>query len=283
LRRERAERRQPAVGLAPGEPEHPRPERAEPDADRVRGRRAGTRVVEQVVAAGEGDRALVRPHQADDLLDGVHGLPGASALGAQAGDPGREGAAAEAELEPAAADRIERRCRPREHGRRAQRQVGDVGDEADPAGLGHQGRDQRERVEEVVLVGVILDRDQPEAARVGRPGELADAGQLIRVGDDRDPRYHVVLISPPSMTKVAPVTLLVRAAASMATSVATLRGMVKAPATPPASRAASGRSSSLAPTGPLEVHGYIARTIRRSRAAACRPCRLWWPPSSRGD
>jgi hypothetical protein len=159
----------------------------------MRGRRAGTGVVEPVVAAGEGDRALVRPHQADDLdrlLDRVDGFPGAAALGAQAGDPGREGAAAEAELEPAAADRVERRCGPRQHGRRAQRQVGDVGDAADPADLRHQGCDLRERVEEVVLVGVVLDGDQPEPARVGRPGELADAGQLVRVGDDRDRGVH---------------------------------------------------------------------------------------------
>jgi hypothetical protein len=153
------------------------------------------------VAAGEGDRALVRPHQTDDLdrlLDRVDGFPGAAPLGAQAGDLGREAAAAQAELEPAAADHVERRCRPRQHGGRAQRQVGDVGDEADPAGLRHQGCDQRERVEEVVLVGVVLDGDQPEAARVGRPGELADVGQLVRLGDDRDPRVHQPPATAPS-------------------------------------------------------------------------------------
>lgn len=181
-------------------------------ADRVRSGRAGARVVEPVVAAGEGDRALVRPHQADDvdpLLDLVHALPGAAALGAQAGDAGREGTAAEAELESAAADGIERRCRPRQTaGGRSGRLATSV---TKPIRRVSAIRVAiRANVSKKwVLVGVVLDGDQPEAARVGRPGELADAGQLVRVGDDRDPRYHVVLISTPSMKKVAPVMVLV--------------------------------------------------------------------------
>ena len=56
---ERAKRRDPAIGLAPDEPLHPRLERAEPEPDRMGGPGPGMGVGEAVVATLEGDDVLV--------------------------------------------------------------------------------------------------------------------------------------------------------------------------------------------------------------------------------
>jgi hypothetical protein len=67
---------------------------------------------------------------------------------------------AQAELEAAAAQQVERRGRLGHDRRRAQRQVGDVREERDPTSLGQQRGDQRKGVEEAALVRMILDPDE---------------------------------------------------------------------------------------------------------------------------
>jgi hypothetical protein len=57
----------------------------------------------------------------------------------------------------------------------------------DPLRLREQRRDQGPGVEEAVLVGVVLDADEREAAFVCHPHELAVPVQRVRVRDDRDP------------------------------------------------------------------------------------------------
>ena len=75
-------------------------------------------------------------------------------------------AGADAELEAAAAQQVERRSRLCEHGRWPQRQVADVGEDAHGRRLGQDGRKQRLGVEVARLVGVVLDAEQVVAETV---------------------------------------------------------------------------------------------------------------------
>src|SRR2546426_8664557 len=63
----------------------------------------------------------------------------------------------------------------------------DVGEERDAVRLGEERCDQGKGVEEAVLVGMVLDSDELQAALVGDLHELAAAVHRVRVGDDRDP------------------------------------------------------------------------------------------------
>jgi hypothetical protein len=128
-----------------------------------------------------------QPDHLDRLLERLHRLARRSPRATEVGDHVGEGARPQGELEAAAAEDVERRGRPRHHRGRAQRQVGDVGEERDPARLGEQGREQRPGVEEVALVGVILDPDQVEPGLVGRPHLIADRAEPLGQRDDRDP------------------------------------------------------------------------------------------------
>jgi hypothetical protein len=66
-------------------------------------------------------------------------------------------------------------------------QVGDVGEERDPFGLRQQRGDQRPGVEELSLVGMVLDPHKGQPAPVRDPRELAVTLKRIGVRDDRDP------------------------------------------------------------------------------------------------
>ena len=178
------ERGQPPVALATDEPQHPRLQRADPDGDVVRRRRPALRAVDAVVLAVDlepGALALV-PDAADDvdrLRERVDGLAGREASAAHGVDRVPEAAGAEAELEAAAAEQVEARGRAGEHGRRPQRHVGDVRREVHAFGARGDPGQQRRRVVEARLVGVVLERDEVVAGCLGELGEAH--GRLRRV------------------------------------------------------------------------------------------------------
>ena len=99
---------------------------------------------------------------------------------------------AEAELDAAAAEDVQARDAAREHGRRAQREVGDVRREADRRRARRDDRQQRPRVEEARLVGVVLEGDEVEAGDLGELGELDDRVRLLGDRRDEDPELQVV-------------------------------------------------------------------------------------------
>ena len=171
------QRRQPAVALAPDEPQHPGLERADPDRDVVRGGGPALRAADVVVLAVDLEPcalALV-PDPADDvdrLRERVDGLAGREAAAAHGVDRIPEAAGAESELEATAAEQVEAGGGPREDRGRTQRQVGDVGREVDALGARRDPRQQRRRVVESRLVRVVLERDEvvaemPRPARRG--------------------------------------------------------------------------------------------------------------------
>ncbi len=77
-----------------------------------------------------------------------------------------------------------------EHGGRAQWQVGDVGEQVHMPGPGGQPGDQGERVGEAVVVGMVLDADQVQAAGVRDRGDPLGDGQAAGVGIDVESELH---------------------------------------------------------------------------------------------
>jgi hypothetical protein len=101
--------------------------------------RAWAGVVEAVVLALKGDRALAGPHQPDHLdrlLQRIHRLFRTPVGAAHPGDLVGDGSRSQAKLETAATQHVKGRGRLRHHRGRAQRKVGDVGEEGDAVGLG---------------------------------------------------------------------------------------------------------------------------------------------------
>ena len=181
---------QPAVAEPPGQVQHPRLVGADPEADPVRRRRPAGGAAGPVVLALETDAAAgvgvpERPHQPDRLLQRRDALPRPPPRPAHRLDRVPEGAGAEPELDPAAAQQVERGRRPGQHRRRAQRQVDDVGRQPDPVGAGGDVGEQRPGVEEARLVGVVLVADQVEPGLLGQFGQPHhDLGRLRRRGDE---------------------------------------------------------------------------------------------------
>ena len=93
----------------------------------------------------------------------AEGLVRAAQRAAQAGDLRPGAAGAQAELEPAAGQQVQAGAGLGQHLRWPQRQVGDVGQEPDPVRLADERADEREGVEKVRYIGVILHRDEVEA------------------------------------------------------------------------------------------------------------------------
>ena len=196
------QRRKPAVALPPDQPQHPGLERADPDGDVVRGGGAALRAADVVVLAVDlepGSLALV-PDPADDidrLRERVDGLAGREAAAAHGVDGVPEAAGAEPELEATAAEQVEAGGGAREDGGRAQRQVGDVGREVDALGAGRDPREQRRRVVEARLVGVVLERDEVVAGCLGQFGEAhGRLRRVVRRGDEGAELQLVAVVHP---------------------------------------------------------------------------------------
>src|SRR5207253_5271754 len=133
---------------------------------RVSRERSRMRAGELVELALETDAVLATPQEAYDLdrfLQRGHGFAGRAQRSVVGLDPIPETARAKAELEPAAAQDVERGGGFGEHGRWAQRDVGHVGEDGDPLSAHGNRCEQSPRVVEAALVGVILDPDQVEA------------------------------------------------------------------------------------------------------------------------
>ena len=94
-------------------------------------------------------------------------------------------AGADAELEAAAAQQVERRRRLGEHGRRPERQVADIREDAHGRRPGEDRREQRQRVEVARLVGMVLNGEQvvaeavDEARRLQHPRRVAGVDQEV--------------------------------------------------------------------------------------------------------
>ena len=156
--------------------------------------RAGDVVVLAVVA----DRAApYRPGGADDvdgLRQRVDALTGRQLLAAVGRDRVPERARAKAELDPAAAEDVQRRHAPGQHDWRAQRQVGHVRRHPDVGRLGSDDRKQRPRVQELGLVRVVLEGDEVQPDDVGEASQLKHRRRLVGGRRDEDSELEVVSI-----------------------------------------------------------------------------------------
>jgi hypothetical protein len=137
----------------------------------------------------DGGRALTRPERAQDrdrLLERVNRLLRCSSWTAHRLDRFPEGPGADPELDPSAAQQVQRRGRLGDDRRQTQGQVEDVGDEAHPLGPSRDKGQERPGVEEAALVGMILDRYVVEPGLVRRD-RLGDRPLvLLGTGDEKD-------------------------------------------------------------------------------------------------
>lgn len=167
---------QPAVGLRARESQHARLVRPQPDRYLVggRGTTLGTLHAVKATVDPQGRPRSRLPDAADDvdgLVESRDGLPRRAPRRPHRGDRIPEGSRAEAERDPSAAQQVETRDGSREDGRLAQRQVEHVSRDGHPfGGCGHP-RQQRPRVEERGLVGVVLKGDEVETELLGELGE----------------------------------------------------------------------------------------------------------------
>jgi hypothetical protein len=118
---------------------------------------------------------LPAPRQPDDLdclLERVHGLLRGPSRSAHRSDPVPERASAEPELEPALTEDVDRRCGVGQRRRKPERQIRDIGHELDRVRAPCDVGEQRERVEEAALVGVVLDAEEIEPQLLGCAGAL---------------------------------------------------------------------------------------------------------------
>ena len=150
LRRDVGRGYRPAIRLRADQRHRPRPAHAEPQPDRVRGRRAGLHVRGRIAAALEAVRRTgpAGPDDVDRLAERGDRLGRGAPRAAHPGDAVAERARAQAELEPPAAEHVDGGRLLGQHGRRPERQVGHVGEEVHPAGPRGQPGDQAERVHE---------------------------------------------------------------------------------------------------------------------------------------
>ena len=106
--------------------------------------------------------------------------------------PERPGA--QAELHPAAAEDVEARDALGEHQRVAEREVRHVEREADARRRRRGDGEERPRVEEAALVGVVLEGDEVEPGRVGEPRQLHDRVRPLRVRRDEDAELELLSV-----------------------------------------------------------------------------------------
>jgi hypothetical protein len=170
------ERGEPAVRRGAGQAQHARLVGAEPDRDGVSRSRAALGAVHAVESPLDPERPpLARvPHAADDLdrlAQRRDPLAGRELRAAHALDRVPEAAGPQAQREAAARQQVQRGGGARQDGGLSQWQVQDVARDRD-AGCGRRDpAEQRPRVVESRLVGVVLERDEVEPRLLGQLGE----------------------------------------------------------------------------------------------------------------
>lgn len=176
------ERREPSVGFLPGQPQHPGLVGADPKRDGVRRGRTALGAANAVVLTIHIHPPARRdvpdlPDHVDRLAECVDGLAGREAPAAHRLDRIPEPARADRQLYPPGREQIKARRRARHHRRWAQGQVQDIGGDSQRLGLGGNPGQQRPRIQEGRLVGVILERREVEA---GPLGELRQRDDVFR-------------------------------------------------------------------------------------------------------
>jgi hypothetical protein len=170
------ERWQPAVAEAAGEAQHPRLVRADPDRDVVCGRRTALGAGEGHELAASNAAAFSDAPELADLPDAlgerVDGLTRGPPRPAHGGDRIPEGSGAEAEVEPAIGEQVERGGGLRGHRGWSQGQVEHVRGDVDALGRGPDVRHEGPRVEERRLVRMVLERRKIEAELLAALREL---------------------------------------------------------------------------------------------------------------
>ena len=180
VRRGPSARGHPAIGGSADKCERPAAPDAEPDANRVDRCRPRLHSGEPVVTAVEADRALVRPHQPDDVdgldesVDRLARRPPRTTHGL---DRLPERSRSESELESPARQNVQARGRLGQHRGRSQRQVRHIWEHADTLRLREHGRHQHPSVEEAPLIWVVLDTDVLEALLVRDSSQREDLVQ----------------------------------------------------------------------------------------------------------
>jgi hypothetical protein len=101
-----------------------------------------------------------------------------------------ESARTQSQLHPPPTQYVEGRCRLGQHGRWSEGQVGDVGDQLDSLRACRGVGEQRPRIEEPPLVGVVLEGDEIQPGFVGHHDLPQRRHWVSGVGDDKgtDPR-----------------------------------------------------------------------------------------------
>src|SRR5690606_18054467 len=173
---------------------------AQPDLDGVSGCGAAFGARHPVVLAVDAQRAAFvgGPDPADDL-DGLgerpDALSGGEALPAHGLDAVPEGARAQAQFDPAAAEQVEAGRAARQDGGLAQRQVEHVAGQADPFGAGGQVGQQGPGVQERGLVGVVLEGGQVQSGLLGELGECDHPlGILVARGEEGAETQFVAVV-----------------------------------------------------------------------------------------
>ena len=121
--------------------------------------------------------------------DALAGREPAAAVGL---DRVPERARAEPELDPAAAEDVEARDAAREHGGRAQREVGHVRRDPHARRAGGDHRQQRPGVQEARLVRVVLEGHEVQAGELGELGQLDHGVGLLGQRRDEDAELQLV-------------------------------------------------------------------------------------------
>lgn len=132
---------------------------------------------EAEVAALHARAFAAAPHRAnhgDGLFQRGNRVAGLTSLLAHRGDGLGKPTGAQAELNPTAGHHIKRGGPFSHHGRTAHLQVDHVRYHPQPGGLYGDRGEQRERVQESRLVGMVLDPDQVKAKLIGQSGMRQD-------------------------------------------------------------------------------------------------------------
>ena len=148
-----------------------------------------------VVRAVEPNAALARPHRADDadgLLERLDRLARGEPHPARGLDGVPEGTGADAELDAAAAQDVERRDRAGEDDGVAQRQVRHVERDPHRRGARRDHRQQGPGVEVARLVRVVLHGHEVEPADLGHRGQLEHVVGACRIGRGEETELELV-------------------------------------------------------------------------------------------